>query len=166
MERGICIQGGGKTRFHCSHCSSSSAAISHLMPGSAFPDCKQRELYKFPANPRLRQLIPAPGRDWKTRDEKPTDHPVNLGGDGKLNAPPHSLSFSPCSISKTCLCISLLLPKPFLLGRKGLGSSKVRPAICKLHFIPASNHCSPCHHIPECVLDLTLISTESKCIWT
>lgn len=87
---------------------------------------------------------------------------MNLGRDEKLNAPPHPLSCSPCSISETCLCISLLLPKAFLLGRKGLGNSKVRPAICKLCFIPASDHCSPCQQVPECVLDLTLISTESK----
>lgn len=80
MERGICIQGGGKTRFHCTSSPSvpaaaPTAAVSHPMPGSAFPDCKQRELpaqpYKFPANPQFRQPNPAPGEAEKSEMRSP-----------------------------------------------------------------------------------------------
>lgn len=54
----------------------------------------------------------------------------------------------------------------FFLGRKGLDNCKVSSTLCKLGFSWASNHCSLCQQIPECLLDLTLINVESKCVCT
>lgn len=92
---------------------------------------------------------------------------MNLGRDEKLHMHKGTSTFTQFLSLLYFKYLSPCLPssaKTFSFGQERLWSSKVRPAICKL--IPSSNHCSPRRQTPECVLDLTLISTESKCIQT
>lgn len=120
---------------------------------------------QIPSKSTIQAAKPTPRRDWKTRDEKPT---VNLGRDEKLHMHKCTSTFTQLLSLLYFKYSSLHLPssaKTFSFGQERLWNSKVRPAICKL--IPSSNHRSPRpHQTPECVLDLTLISTESKCIQT